>query len=277
VKLSARIVGAEIAPIAHRIDARWLMAYAAALGETDARYFDTRGALVAHPLFAMCYEWPAAVALRERTVPPEVYAHVVHATHDLTIHRAPRAGDELQTRARIVGMEQRAPGAFAVTRIESRDAAGALVSVTDYGALYRGVVLEDGAPGSAVQAEEAPAPAAPLPSVGHVPVARNLAHVYTECARIWNPIHTDLAVALAAGLPGPILHGTATLALSISRVLAALDADASAVRRVRCRFSGMVPMPSTLEVHALRAGASLRFETRCAGSTVISRGAIDLV
>ena len=25
--------------------------------------------------------------------------------------------------------------------------------------------------------------------------------MYTECARIWNPIHTDRAVALAAGLP----------------------------------------------------------------------------
>jgi len=25
--------------------------------------------------------------------------------------------------------------------------------------------------------------------------------VYTECARIWNPIHTDAAVAKAAGLP----------------------------------------------------------------------------
>lgn len=277
MKLSAHIVGAEIAPIAHTIDARWLMAYAAALGESDAHYFDTRGALIAHPLFPVCYEWPAAVALRERTVPPEVYARVVHATHDLTIHRAPRAGDELQTRARIVGAVQRAPGAFAVTRIESRDAAGELVSVTDYGALYRGVALEDGTPESALQADEAPAPAAPLPSVGRVPIARNLAHVYTECARIWNPIHTDLAVALAAGLPGLILHGTATLALSVSCVLAALDADASAVRRVRCRFSGMVPMPSELEVRALRAGASLRFETHCAGSTVVSRGAIDLV
>ena len=42
-----------------------------------------------------------------------------------------------------------------------------------------------------------------------VEVPYHLGHVYTECARIWNPIHTDLAVARAAGLPGPILHGTA--------------------------------------------------------------------
>src|SRR6266581_3658401 len=30
-----------------------------------------------------------------------------------------------------------------------------------------------------------------------VAVAANAAHVYTECARIWNPIHTDDAVARA--------------------------------------------------------------------------------
>lgn len=277
MKLSARIVGTEIPPVAHAIDARWLMAYAAALGERDARYFDTRSNVVAHPLFPVCYEWPAAVALRERTVPPAVFARVVHATHDLTIHRAPRAGDALQTRARIIGAVQRAPGAYAVTRIESRDAAGALVSVTDYGALYRGVFLEDAAPQPVLPLDEAPALAEPLPSVGNVAVAGNLAHVYTECARIWNPIHTDLAVALAAGLPGRILHGTATLALSVSSALAACDADASAVRRVRCRFSGMVPMPSMLEVRALRTAGSLRFETLCAGVTVVGRGAIDLV
>jgi acyl dehydratase len=277
VKLAARIVGTTVGPLAQVIDARWLMAYAAALGETDPRYFDTRGALVAHPLFPVCYEWPAAVAARDCAIPPEVYARVVHATHDLTIHRTPRAGETLLTTARIIGAVQRTPGAFAVTRMETRDAAGNPVSVTDYGSLYRGVSLEGADPGMALALDEAPLPTAPLPSVGEVPVAANLAHVYTECARIWNPIHTDLAVARTAGLPGLILHGTATLALSVSRALAACAADAARLRRVRCRFAGMVPMPSRLEVRALRTGPMLLFETRCAGATVISRGAIDLL
>jgi acyl dehydratase len=277
MSLSARIVGTEVGPLAQAIDARWLMAYAAALGERDTRYFDTRGRVAAHPLFPVCYEWPAAVAARERAIPPDVYARVVHATHDLTIHRAPRAGDELQTRARIVSAVQRAPGAFAVTRIETRDADGAPVSTTDYGALYRGVMLEDAEPDAALPTEEAPEPKEPLPVAGRVEVAAQLAHVYTECARIWNPIHTDLAVALAAGLPGLILHGTATLALSVSCALAACGADGATLRRVRCRFSGMVPMPSVLEVRASRSSDSLRFETHCAGALVIGRGAIDLV
>jgi len=277
VKLAARIVGTEVGPLVHTIDARWLMAYAAALGETDARLFDTRGELVAHPLFPVCYEWPAALAAREQTIPPEVYARVVHATHDLRLFRPLRAGETLWTSARVLGAVQRAPGAFAVTRMETRDAAGERVSVTDYGALYRGVALEGADASLAPEVDEAPATPQPLPAAGEVRVAANLAHVYTECARIWNPIHTDLALAQAAGLPGLILHGTATLALSVSRALSACEADVAAVRRVRCRFSGMVPMPAVLEVRAQRIGATLRFETACAGSTVLSRGAIDLV
>src|SRR5215831_17990681 len=58
-----------------------------------------------------------------------------------------------------------------------------------------------------------------------LPVAPTLAHVYSECARIWNAIHTDRAAALAAGLPDIILHGTATLALAVSAVLRHLRPD----------------------------------------------------
>ena len=47
-----------------------------------------------------------------------------------------------------------------------------------------------------------------------VPIAREMPHAYTECASIWNPIHTERAVALGAGLPDIILHGTATWALA---------------------------------------------------------------
>ncbi|HSH06201.1 MAG TPA: MaoC/PaaZ C-terminal domain-containing protein [Burkholderiales bacterium] len=277
MRLAAGIVGTAVGPLSHTIDARWLMAYAAALGETDARFFDTRRKLLAHPLFPVCYEWPAVVALREQSVAPDLYARVVHATHELVLHRAPRAGETLHSTARVVGVVQRAPGVFVLTRIETRDAQGMPVSVTGYGALYRGVALEGADPGLAPQLEEAPPPEVPLPAAGEIHVAANLAQVYTECARICNPIHTDLTAAQAAGLPGCVLHGTATLALSVSRALAACGADASRVRRVRCRFSGMVPMPSMLELRARREGSQLLFETACAGATVVRRGAIDLL
>ena len=261
MKLSSAIVGEQAGPLAHAVDARWLMAYSAGLGETDPRYYDTEHGAMAHPLFPVCYEWPVAQPLRALPALRPLFPQLLHAQHDLTIHRPPRAGDELRVSARIVAVAQRRPGAFVVFRFEARDQAGERVSTTDFGALYRGVTVE----GGDRQVEDIDDPGrhpSDLPGIGQLQITANAAHVYTECARIWNPIHTDIAYARAAGLPTIILHGTATLALSISKVLTALGQDPASVRRVQCRFSGMVPMPATLTVHASRGPGRIAFETR---------------
>ena len=253
------------------------MAYSAGLGETDPRYYDTERGVIAHPLFPVCYEWPVAQPLRALPALKPLFPQLLHAQHDLRIHRAPRPGDELRVAARIVSATQRKPGAFVVFRFESRDAAGEPVTTTDFGALYRGVTVEGGDRQIEATADPEP-PAQTLPKVGELHIAANAAHVYTECARVWNPIHTDVAYARAAGLPSIILHGTATLALSISAVLNKFETTAPAVRRVQCRFSGMVPMPATLSVHASRRDGQIAFETRNErNEAVVSRAILTIL
>ncbi|HYN13273.1 MAG TPA: MaoC family dehydratase N-terminal domain-containing protein [Burkholderiales bacterium] len=277
--LDASIVGEETGPVEQTLDARWLMAYSAGLGETDARYYDTAAAqgVIAHPLFPVCYEWPLAQPLRKLAALKPLFPRLLHAQHDLAIHRPLRAGETVRTVARIAAVAQRRPGAFVVFQFETRDAMGELVTVSDFGALYRGVRVEGADRLPAEGLEDPPAHRDALPSVGEIAVAATAAHVYSECARIWNPIHTDVAYARAAGLPGIILHGTATLALSISRALRALGVDPAGVRRVRCRFAGMVDMPSTLTVHAALIQGTVLFETRNArGEPVIARGGLTL-
>jgi len=300
--IAASIVGAEVGPIAHEIDARWLMAYAAALGERDPRYFDTLAphGPRAHPLFAVCYEWPAAVAIRDATIPAELQPRSVHATHHLVIHRAPRAGDCGQTVARVTDVRARRSGTLIVTRLVTTDAAGHPITTTDYGSVYRGVSLTGVSPGDidepSPRAGAAGGPEAPranaVPSEGAsgplaaaiswqelVDVPATLALVYTECARIWNPIHTDVAAARAAGLPAPILHGTATLALAVSRALAHdRRGDPSAVAEVSARFTGMVAMPSTLTVRGRdRQDDGIGFDVvNEAGAPVLTAGRLRL-
>lgn len=141
--LDPGMVGATAGPITHEIDARWLMAYAAGLGETDARYYDTLDTAgpLAHPLFPVCYEWPAAVALRDETIAADLQPQSVHATHHLEIHRPPRAGDTLHTTARVIEVAPRRSGTLVVSRFETVDARGERVSTTDYGSVYRDVAL----------------------------------------------------------------------------------------------------------------------------------------
>jgi len=275
-RIPASAVGITVGPRQHEVDGRWLMAYAAALGESGPEYFDTTrpGGILAHPLFPVCYEWPLALDARAKVLPDEVAARGVHATHRLTLHRPPRVGDRLSTTATVAALERRTPGAYLVLRMDTVDAAGRPVSTTEYGVLYLGVEA-DGAPPSRTEREthsphgreqgEGPGSVEGWWSVD-VPIAPTLAHVYTECARIWNPIHTDRAVALGAGLPDIILHGTATLALAISQALRRQPRGAATpVRAVAARFGGMVRLPSRIVVRGqaprpAAAGAVVRFE-----------------
>jgi acyl dehydratase len=271
VPLASASVGAAAAPREVEIDARWTMAYAAGLGDAAACYLDTLrpGGVVAHPLFPVSFEWPAFLATHGLAVGlgADERRRGVHATHELAIHRLVRPGDRLVTRASVAGVERRKPGAYQVVRLETEDAGGAPVCTTWYGTLYRGTEVE----GPDRPCADAPPPP-PLASGEpraelRVPLAATAAHVYTECARIWNPIHTDPAVARRAGLPGIILHGTATLALAVSRVVETeCGGDPERVARVSARFAAMVPVPGEIAVRVLArdaapgAAAAIRFE-----------------
>src|SRR5262249_35523686 len=72
--LSASIVGSSAGPLTQTIDARWLMAYNAALS-------DGLPHPVAHPLFAVCYEWPVSAALREQAIDAAISPLSVHVSH----------------------------------------------------------------------------------------------------------------------------------------------------------------------------------------------------
>ncbi len=245
------------------VDARWTMAYAAGLEDYLPCYLDTRRSdgIVAHPVFPVCIEWPLAIALHEkmrasRLAQPEA-ARGVHATYDVTIHRLVRPPERLTTTLVLAGVQRLKPGAYELMRFDTVDAQGRPVCTTWYGTIYRAVE---------VSGEDRPAADAPAMLRGQengaraeVPLAisTGAAHVYTECARIWNPVHTDSAVAAAAGLPAIILHGTATLAMAVSKIVAAVaGCNPERVRRIHGRFAAMVLMPSMVNVRiASRAAA----------------------
>ena len=73
VKLPRGLAGVPVGGVETEIDARWPMAYAAGLGDTDPAYLDTLrpGGIVSHPLFPVCYEWPLAVKSRARQLGDE--------------------------------------------------------------------------------------------------------------------------------------------------------------------------------------------------------------
>jgi acyl dehydratase len=269
------------------IEPRWSMAYAAALDDLMPCYMDTRDArnLVAHPMFPVCIEWPVVIGMRQQFqdggITLEESRRGVHATHEVTIHRAIRPPEKLTTRATVVAVERRKPGAYQLTKLETTDAAGAPVCTSVYGSILRGVEVTGDDRPLAAQSEIPRPRESPKPprAEAKVHVAGGLAHTYTECAQIWNPIHTDIKVAREAGLPELILHGTATLALAVSRIVhSEAGGDPSRIARITGRFSGMVLMPSDITVRTLARESDLVYfdVLTQSGEPAISNGAIQL-
>jgi acyl dehydratase len=274
---AARVGSLKVGPTAVTAEARWLMAYAAALGETDARYYDTTAPAgpMAHPLFSVCYEWPLAQTLRAKAMDAEIAHRSVHAFHNLVIHRPPQAGERLRVSAKTSAVQKVRGGTLVVTRFSATDRTGVAVTTTEYGSIYRGVELKGDEVAATTSVPPATSPNGGVRWEERVEIALQTAHIYTECARIYNPIHTDAAVARAAGLPAIILHGTATLALAVSRIVAReLGGDPGRVRGVAVRFSGMVRLPSHITVRGREADAGgIAFDALGPdGSAVLSAG-----
>ncbi|MBV1907072.1 MAG: MaoC family dehydratase N-terminal domain-containing protein [Pseudomonadales bacterium] len=237
-----------------RVDERWLMSYMACLADKGIEYYDSEREIVAHPLFPVCFEWPLISELRARS-----NRHisdglgVVHASHDLHIHAAILASEKLITSIRVVSVTQKTSGVYETMRIETRDAHGLLLCTTFQGSMYLGEQVDSFQSVGDIAQDSAPA----IPEVAELSQYRQytqsigpgMAHIYTECSRIWNPIHTDRAVARRAGLPDIILHGTATLALAVTTIVKnELAGNFQAVTRIAARFSAMVLLPSELTI-----------------------------
>ena len=279
LRIPASAVGIMVGPREDEVDARWLMAYAAALGEHGPEYFDTTrpGGILAHPLFPVCYEWPLALDVRAKAVPDDVAVRGVHATHRLTLHRPPRAGDRLSTTATVVALERRTPGAYLVLRMETVDAAGQPVSTTEYGSLYLGVECESAPHPNPLPRREGEhgtfSPQGRGQGEGHTEpgagrstcrIATTLAHVYTgarESGTRSTP--TGDRARRRAARHHPPRHRHAGLA--ISQALRQQPRGAATPgRAVAARFGAMVRCPSRLVVRgqapavAGRRGRALR-------------------
>ena len=70
-------------------------------------------------------------------------------------------------------------------------------------------------------------------------VTREQISAYAKASGDRNPIHLDEEAARAAGLPGVIAHGMLGMA-QLANFVVAYAGDHRRIRRLRCRFSGMV-------------------------------------
>ncbi len=277
-------IGLQLPPKAWDISTRTILAYAAGIGASEAAYLDDAqvGGLRALPFQCVSLEWPVLLSMRDAiqdVLSPEEAMRGVHAVQDSTFHRPMRPGDKLVTTGELVSARTVRAGVLTVIRLMTREReTGEPVTTTWTSSIYRNVSLTGVAESLAEPDPLDPDDLHPLGVDAEtvvIPIARQAPHVYSECADIWNPIHTERAVALAAGLPDIILHGTATWALAGLTLLRRYGGvDVAVLKRITGRFSGMVLPGETIEVRHERApSGAIRFDVRTqSGVTAISQG-----
>lgn len=237
------------------LDSRATMAYAAAINDANPAYFDDlrAGGLAVHPCISFSLQWASRFRpdqkLNLRAAP-----FGVHASTDLRIYRPFKPGEAITTQGRMIQKRQLRPGVYNVERYRMTASDGELVAELDYNGITRGATLEG--PDVVVdqepqQVEFSTVSDQPLWQT-EVPIALHAAQQYTECAQIYNPIHTEPSVARAAGLPDIILHGSATKAMSLTAIVDHYFAgDATRITRLCGQLRGMVLMNSVIRVEVL--------------------------
>ncbi|WP_309245993.1 MaoC/PaaZ C-terminal domain-containing protein [Verrucosispora sioxanthis] len=92
------------------------------------------------------------------------------------------------------------------------------------------------------------------------------------------PLHADPAVARAAGLPGPVLHGLCTYGFAARTLLHAVaDGDPDLIHRISARFSAPLFPGDTLTVLVWRRpGGALFQAVDGQGRLVLDRGVLEL-
>ena len=269
--LSTEHVGSLTIANTTLITTRYAMAYAAAVNDSSPAYYDdlAAGGVQVHPGIAFALQW-ASRFRPDQPANPRAAPYGVHASTDLRLHRPFRVGEAVTTQGATIQLRQITPGVYNVDRYRMTSSSGELIADLYYNGITRGATL---AGGDAVLDAEPAWPEVPGSSDAallrepgrelwrelgralwreEVPIGLHAAQQYTECAQIYNPIHTEPSVAKAAGLPGIILHGSATKAMSLSVVIErCFDGDATRITRLCGQLRAMVLLGTTIAVEAL--------------------------
>jgi len=259
MELGSNFTGMTSRPYALELTPRRTMNFAASIFDANPWYFDDTRAegIVAHPMIAVALSWHMTVEAAKYwdmgAFPTEVLSRQVHYSEYLQWHRPMVPGETVTVEAEIAAILPHRAGVHLINKYTATGGDGTPVFTEWAGAMLRDVKCIDGGSGK----ENVPTPER-FKSGGAVlweqpihihPLA---AHIYDGCGDISFPIHTSLAFAKQVGLPGLILHGTATLGMAVREILNREGGgDPRRLRDVSCNFTGMVPMDTDITVQVI--------------------------
>lgn len=279
--LRSDMVGVPLAEECVTVTPRMALAYAAGIDDrNDICGDDLSPDFIAPPCFCVSLEWRLVVLNRRHRMglSQEEAARNVHVGQNTQFFASIRPGMTVRTTSQVVEVRQTKAGALSRTLFEICDVeTGTLLVRSLSASLCRGVAIEgpdrpEAGIDDVTERWIAPAVWERVP----IYLDRWIAHRYTECADIWNPIHTERAAARAAGLAEPIVHGTVLWALAGREIIARYAPGApDRLKALSGRFAAMVLPDSEIIVEhgPLAQSGAIAFTVRNnAGAFAIARG-----
>ncbi|MCU1377804.1 MAG: Peroxisomal multifunctional enzyme type 2 [Acidimicrobiales bacterium] len=268
-------LGVEYPEKVATIDAARARAYAAATNDDNDAY--TSGRLVP-PVFAVVPAFEVVGEVGAEVIPPENLLSLVHGEQDIHLHRPLVPGMTLHSRATMHSVRAGGSGTRLITRVVSTDDAGELVAEQFFTIFLRGLTDATSA-GPDKPDHDFPE------DVRGTPVGEVTIHVdddqtfrYRDASGDMNPIHVDDEIARSVGLPGKILHGLCTMAMTSQAVITTVaGGDPARLRRLAVRFAANVLPGNDVVTTIYDAGGAdgrthYAFEATSAGATVIKNG-----
>lgn len=246
------LVGVESDPFVHDAESRWAMNYAASIGDENPLLLDTRQSpLPVHPMYLAFPEWEAMKQLMPALrLSDDELGRSVEMHHTTVLDRTLVAGTSMSAVAAVRAVHSHRSGTLVTFDVTTSEVGGDRLGVSTIQALYRDVAMAGADRGEVSNGPASSYDGDSLAESRQVVIPATACHVYSECARIWNPFHTDISVAEKVGISGLILHGTATLARAVSDLCEAYDdlsIDRVASSSADLRAMVVVPVALDLE------------------------------
>jgi acyl dehydratase len=222
--------------------------------EALRRYAEATDDAPGGAVFAIVPAAPAVQLASRSVASEEVRSRVVHYEQDFLVHRPLRPGETVVTQARPVALLPRPNGTSLVIRVVTRGDDGETLNEQYVTEFFRGVTavqsVGERAPDHALDVDGR----APLATVSY-PIADDQTVRYADASGDRFAIHLDDEFARSVGLPGRIVHGLCTMALTGRAVLEAAGVnDPHAIRRLAVRFSAPLFPGDTLTTSVWELG-----------------------
>ena len=259
MEISSKFVGLTFKTYQTKIKWRDTMNYAAAINDSNARYFDDEdpSGIIAPPMYSVALTWPILNNLQTfidaDDFPFEILKTQVHFNEYLEFHSPLIPDDDLLITGTIVAVLPKKSGTLIVIKFEAINQHQKMIFTEWIGGLMRGVICQDEGAGKEVLPHTYSFSKENNLEWEHVKQINKMApFIYDAGANISFPIHTSKKFAHQVGLPDIILQGTATLAFAVRELLNRnADADPNRLKILSCDFSGMVFAPSEIRIQLL--------------------------